>query len=142
MDVLIEALEDFKKKLDKDKAFDFAFDSDMQELLIELNQSQLYDLGQDSEGASLGSYSPYTIKIKQLKGQPTNRITLYDTGEFYKSFKAYYEDGSIVIDADAEKDDTNLFDQFGVDILGLDDSNMSIFVNEIIQKIKFFILNK
>lgn len=142
MDVLIEALEDFKKKLDKDKAFEFAFDSEMQELLIELNQSQLYDLGQDSEGASLGSYSPYTIKIKQSKGQPTSHITLYDTGEFYKSFKAYYEDGSIVIDADAEKDDTNLFDQFGVDILGLDDSNMSIFVNEIIQKIKFFILNK
>ena len=52
------------------------------------------------------------------------------------------EDGSIVIDADAEKDDTNLFNEYGVDVLGLNDSNMSIFVNEIIQKIKFFILNK
>ena len=142
MDVLIEALEDLKRKLDKDKAFEFAFDSDMQELLIELNQDQLFNEGKDSEGQSLGSYSPYTIKIKQSKGQPTNRITLYDTGEFYQSFKAYYEDGSIVIDADAEKEDTNLFDEFGIDILGLDDSNMSIFVNEIVQKIKFFILNK
>lgn len=142
MDVLIEALEDFKKKLDKDKAFEFAFDSDIEELVIKLNQDQLFNLGQDSEGDSLGSYSPYTIKIKQAKGQPTNRITLYDTGEFYQSFKAYYEDGSIVIDANAEKDDTNLFDEFGVDILGLNDSNMSIFVNEIVQKIKFFILEK
>ena len=142
MDVLIEALEDFENKLDANKALEFGIDSDMEELIIDLNQEQLYKEGEDSEGQSLGKYSPYTIKIKQSKGQPTSHITLYDTGEFYESFKVTYKGGELILDANGQKDDTNLFTEYGDDILGLNDKNMSIFINELIKKVVFYLRNK
>jgi hypothetical protein len=67
---------------------------------------------------------------------------LKDTGDFYKSFTVNYIDSDIVIDADGQKDDNNLFEEYGDDILGLNDLNMTIFVDEVTKKIKFFILNK
>jgi hypothetical protein len=142
MDVLIERLKEFEAKLNTDEALAFGIDSDMEELIIDLNQDQLYEAGQDSEGKSLGKYSPYTIGIKQRKGQPTNRITLYDTGEFYESFTVKYTGGELVLDANGEKDDTNLFEEYGVDILGLNDRNMSIFIKELAKRIIFYLSNK
>ena len=55
MDVLIQKLEEFKRNLDIDKAFNFAIDSDIKELIIELNQKQLYELGiyEDNKMADL-----------------------------------------------------------------------------------------
>jgi hypothetical protein len=142
MDVLIQKLEEFKRNLDVDKALNFSIDSDIKELIIELNQKQLYELGEDSEGVSLGSYSPVTVMIKQAQGVPTDRITLRDTGDFYKSFTVNYLNNEIVLDADGQKDDTNLFTEYGEDILGLNELNMTIFIDEVTKKIKFFILNK
>ena len=142
MDVLIEKLEEFKRNLDIDKAFNFAIDSDIQELIIELNQEQLYNLGEDSEGKSLGTYAPTTVMIKQAQGVPTDRITLKDTGDFYSSFKVFYSNGEIFIDADGQKDDTDLFDEYGEDILGLNDANMSIFIDEVKKNIVFYLFEK
>lgn len=142
MDVLIEKLEELQDKLDVKKALDFSVDSNIRELIINLNQEQLYNLGEDSEGKSLGTYAPSTVMIKQAQGVPTDRITLRDTGDFYKSFTVNYLNNEIVLDADGQKDDTNLFTEYGEDILGLNELNMTIFIDEVTKKIKFFILNK
>jgi hypothetical protein len=142
MDVLIQQLEELEEKLDVNKALDFSVDSDIQELIIELNQEQLYNLGEDSEGKSLGTYAPTTVMIKQAQGVPTDRITLKDTGDFYSSFKVFYSNGEIFIDADGQKDDTNLFDEYGEDILGLNDANMSIFIDEVKKNIVFYLFEK
>jgi hypothetical protein len=142
MDVLIQQLEELEDKLDVNKALDFSVDSDIQELIIELNQEQLYNLGEDSEGKSLGTYAPTTVMIKQAQGVPTDRITLKDTGDFYSSFKVFYSNGEIFIDADGQKDDTNLFDEYGEDILGLNDANMSIFIDEVKKNIVFYLFEK
>ncbi len=142
MDVLIQKLQQFKRKLDVDKALNFSIDSDIKELIIELNQKQLYELGEDSEGVSLGTYAPTTVMIKQAQGVPTDRITLRDTGDFYKSFTVNYLNNEIVLDADGQKDDTNLFEEYGEDILGLNDANMSIFVDEVKKNIVFYLFEK
>ena len=142
MDVLIQQLEELEDKLDVNKALDFSVDSDIKELIIELNQEQLYNLGEDSEGKSLGTYAPTTVMIKQAQGVPTDRITLKDTGDFYSSFKVFYSNGEIFIDADGQKDDTNLFDEYGEDILGLNDANMSIFIDEVKKNIVFYLFEK
>ncbi len=142
MDVLIEKLEELQDKLDVKKALDFSVDSNIRELIINLNQEQLYNLGEDSEGKSLGTYAPSTVMIKQAQGVPTDRITLRDTGDFYSSFKVFYSNGEIFIDADGQKDDTNLFAEYGEDILGLNDANMSIFVDEVKKNIVFYLFEK
>ena len=50
------------------------------------SRSQLFD-GLDKEGKEIvneqgGKYSPTTVRIKQEKGQPTDRVTLRDTGDW------------------------------------------------------------
>src|SRR5574344_2026493 len=49
-------------------------------------RDQLYEQGVEGRGISIMDYQPYTartIKIKQKKGQPYDRVTLRDTGEFH-----------------------------------------------------------
>lgn len=107
-------------------------DKEFTDYIIELNtQYQLYTLGIDSKGNKLGEYSPYTKMLKEAKGQPTDRVTLKDTGEFYDSFRCKYlnnGNGEILITANTlkEKDGhtTDLLVEWGQDILGLDEESM------------------
>jgi len=88
--------------------------------ILRLNRQQLYNKGEDSKGESLGEYSPFTIEEKRSKGQPFDRITLFDSGEFYNSFYIKVSGNEIEILSDPIKDDgTNLLREFGEDILGL-----------------------
>lgn len=63
---------------------------DNEAYIVELNaQQQLYEKGVNSLNIAISSYSPYsnlTIEIKKEKGQPTNRVTLRDEGDFHASF--------------------------------------------------------
>ncbi len=111
-------------KLDEVKAWKFAIDVDLKKYIIKLNTiDQLFDDGIDSLGDSLGEYSPFTVELKKIKGQPTDRITLKDTGKFYKTFKIEVKDDSFFINANPIKEDTNLFDDFGSEIVGLTEEN-------------------
>lgn len=92
--------------------------------IIRLNtREQLFQKGIYSDGNSLGEYSPFTVEVKKKKGQRHDHITLEDTGDFYGSFKVSADRISITIDANPIKDDNNLFDDFGEDILGLTDES-------------------
>lgn len=112
-------------------AFKIASEKEVKDLVIRLNTqgektSQLFELGEDSLGDNLGSYSPFTIEKKKKKGQPTNRITLKDTGEFYSSFNVVPYRGGFTIKANPIKEDSNLYDDFGADIIGLNETNLQI----------------
>lgn len=52
--------------------------------IIEENISQMYDLGQNVKGESLGEYTDISKFMKQQKGQRIDHITLRDTGDFHK----------------------------------------------------------
>lgn len=127
-------------KFDLNKAlFEIMRLPDIQKLVLNLNKSQLFALGQDSKGAALGEYSDFTKVIKQEKGQRIDHITLLDSGDFYDSFKILLENDGFVIDADAQKESNNLFAEFGVDILGLNIANLEILKERIREELITYI---
>ncbi len=123
------------KRLDKNKLIFEVIKNDkgIQKEILDLNRwAQLYDKGINSDGVSLsavrpnGGYTSFTINIKRKKNQRTDHVTLRDSGEFYNSFKINASNDFFEIDADPNKDTTNLFDEWGEDILGLTDASKSI----------------
>ena len=97
-----------------------------QKFLIEVLQDQLFTTGEDGNGLSLGDYSPVTVQIKRAKGQPTDRITLKDTGEFYDSYNIDPFNGGFIIDANGQKSPSdNLFVTYGDDILKPNDETLT-----------------
>lgn len=94
------------------------------------NTSQLYEQGINSLGITLGEYSPFTVQEK-LHGDGDRRIdhvTLKDTGDFYESVIMSPFTKGFRIDADAQKDDDNLFKIYGKEILGLTDENLQLLI--------------
>ena len=125
-------------------AYKITNNTETKELIIRLNTDEQLFQGIDSTGRDLdsigGSYSPLTIEIKKEKGQPYDRVTLKDTGEFYESFKVNPYKGGFSISADAIKDQDDLTKEWGDDIIGLTDASRNELVNhyrnEIIREIK------
>lgn len=90
--------------------------------IVDMNaQVQLYEQGENSLGVDIASYRPYsplTIKIKKLKGQPTNRVTLRDEGDFESSFFLEVNKEQFEIKASDFKTE-ELIQKYGRSILGL-----------------------
>lgn len=91
--------------------------------IIDLNTAQLYE-GRESTGAPITpAYRPLTVTIKRAKGQPTDRVTLKDTGDYYASFKVRFGPEYLAIyatDGKAEK----LERKYGEDVYGLDENSL------------------
>lgn len=101
--------------------------------IVELNsQDQLFEKGITSTGVSIADYAPYsevTIEIKQQKGQPVNRVTLRDEGDFHASFALKIDNEQFeVVANDWKVKDLTLY--YGDEILGLTDDNISVVANE------------
>lgn len=111
----------------------------MKDLIIKLNtDEQLYKENVNSKGVKLntigGNYSPVTLLISKQKGRPKKNlqsINLFDTGEFYDSFKVTVNAQGILIEADTDKGDNDLKDRWGEDIIGLTDENMGVIIGQI-----------
>lgn len=128
-------MEDFKRLLDNINKLDINdifnqlwSDNKTQNFIIELNTegqptSQLFKFGIDSKGVSLGDYSDFTIQLKIEDGQPFDRITLKDTGDFYETFVVRPLKKGFSLNANPNKDGDNLFKNFGEDIVGLTKDN-------------------
>jgi hypothetical protein len=104
--------------------------------MIEFNQDQLQD-GKDALGQAINTiggspYRPYTVVIRKSKGLPTNRVTLKDTGDFYKTFKVVILNDGYEITANFDKPDGSILDNFSssFDFLGLDAES----INELVQE--------
>lgn len=111
-------------------------------------QDQLYELGIEGRGKEIMSYMPYrprTIKKKLKKGQPTNRVTLKDTGSFYVSLHVEFDDDGFYVTSTQEKAKF-LLDKYGKTIFRLTDSNLKILLDRYIkpslkEKMKEYIKN-
>lgn len=79
----------------------------LESVIVQLvSEEQLYKQGINGKGIEIMSYAPYaysTIKNKKRKGQPTNRVTLRDTGAFHKSFFIVFDEGGFYITAEDKK---------------------------------------
>lgn len=107
-------------------AFQKVIDADIKrKILTMIQQHQLMRSGIDSDGNVLGYYSWMTeamSKGRKKEGQPYN---LFDTGEFYKQmFVVALRDGLLIDSDGADKEDTNLFTEYGNNIVGLTDENL------------------
>ena len=60
--------------------------NDNQEQAKDLNRVQMF-AGIKIDNTQIGDYALSTIKYKQRKGQPFDRVTLRDTGEFYNNLQ-------------------------------------------------------
>ena len=115
--------------------FDLVFDTPhVKGIVIQMNtEVQLYQKGIDSEGETLesigGDYADVTKDIKSRNNQIYDHITLKDTGDFYKSWRVYVANNTIVISADTIKDGDDLRARWGQNILGLTDESLGKLIN-------------
>ena len=98
------------------------------QIIMELQtQEQMYQ-GITSKGIDIKpAYASSTIKIKRRKGQPTDRVTLFDTGAFYNSLEVIAGKNDAVIRTIISYS-VYLVDRYA-DILGLDKENWTKFLN-------------
>lgn len=99
--------------------------------IIDANaEEQLFEQGINRLGVDIMDYRPYTpltIAIKEEKGQPTNRVTLRDEGDFESSFYLEVGESQFEIKAGDFKTE-DLIKKYGRQILGLTDENISILI--------------
>lgn len=95
--------------------------------IVDMNaEEQLFEQGVNNLGVELMDYAPYspvTIEIKEAKGQPTNRVTLRDEGDFESSFFLEINERQFEIKA-ADWKTEELIKKYGRQILGLTDENI------------------
>ena len=143
------------KALTYESTLFFVFSQDgIQLFAIELNTGgpnngeygQLFLNGTDSEGVSLhdigGDYAPITQELKRFEGLPFDHITLYQEGDFYKSWEFMQKDDSFVLKADTIKDGDDLRDRWGEDIIGLTNESIQALNIEVLPEIIKFILRE
>ena len=91
-------------------------------------QEQLYQ-GKNSKGIDIKpAYAESTIKIKRKKGQPTNRVTLFDKGDFYNSLEIIAGKNDAIIRTVISYS-VFLVNKYA-DILGLDEESWTEFINK------------
>ncbi len=105
---------------------------DKEEDIVNLQQDQLYS-GERADGSKIEPfYKPFTIQRKQERGQPTNRVTLFDHGNYYKGFKIKYFGNQSKIDIfNTDSKATDLSDKYGKNIVGLNPENQR-YVNQLV----------
>ena len=142
-------------KIDYEKAIFDAFDSsDFIEIQLMITE-RLYNFGISASNFKLKTnlagggavYGKNTIKTKQKNGQPANRVTLNDTGDFYRTFKTKLQKKGISITAWFQKEESNIYDNFTNlynsfndfmnDITGLtDEEKKELFTEILIERIQ------
>lgn len=93
--------------------------------LFLVTEDQLFK-GFDSEGRRIRPpYAALTRQIKRAKRQPTDRVTLRDTGAFYEGMEMLYgSDEFTIINIDAKT--PKLRAKYGRDILGLNEQSRDL----------------
>ena len=129
----IEGIQDFVDNTDK---IILGLVQTEEGLVLDLvREEQLYE-GQDAEGQEIRpKYTPFTVQIKRLKGQPTDRVTLKDTGAFYRSFDIDYGPNYFEIKATDGKT-RKLKRKYGEQILGLDEDSLQLLIDLLKDELK------
>jgi len=102
-----------------------AFTPNTKKEIVDLvRESQLRAEGIDGDGDVIGFYSFATEVISGGSKQQGDHFTFDDTGEFFRSMFLRVLSNSFAIVADGQKEDDNLFDKYGNEIIALTDENL------------------
>ncbi|QNH60746.1 hypothetical protein [Hymenobacter sediminicola] len=94
--------------------------------LEDANTEQLSQ-GKDSAGQDITpEYADLTIALKQVKGQPTDRVTLRDSGDFYTSIVTKLGGNQFELVATDPKA-PELLEKYGDEVLGLSEQALDEF---------------
>lgn len=92
--------------------------------IIKLNQGQMF-IGRRADGTEiLPTYKDSTIEIKKEKGQPYDRVTLKDKGDFWADISVLVGNDSFIID-DTNVKTQSLLKKYGDKVLGLSAASKS-----------------
>lgn len=132
---LLERVKRFNSDLTEGKIFQEVI-KENESVIVDMNaETQLFEKGVNALGVSISSYRPYsdkTVEIKKMKGQPYNRVTLRDTGDFHSAFFVRVSRENFSIDSTdwkTKKLVKKYGDQKG-DIFGLTDENLTELITE------------
>lgn len=133
---------------------ELAKDQQILDLIIELNtREQLFNQGVNSDGTPLtligGRYSESTIEGvpgkfagKRELGLPTDHVTLFQTGDFYASWRVFLDSNNdFEITNNPIKDGVNILDRWGVRVLGLTGESQAKFNDMVREKVPEIVLN-
>lgn len=118
-------------------------DAKFQKEIIKLNtEEQLFKRGVNSLGIKLsdigGDYADFTIQKAIEDGRPKKSpsdINLHNEGIFYKTFKVKFQKDHIDMSANPSRGNSNLFDDWGEEIVGLDSQSRDVVVKFLIKEI-------
>lgn len=135
IDVAIAKWKNINQKLiDNDYIRDIITDVDANTFIVDTNANeQLYEQGVNALGVPIDSYAPYrpyTIRMKQLKNQPYDRVTLRDTGDFERNFRVEVGQTEFIVTSDDWKTE-ELMEKYGK-IFGLTPKNMGKLSQEVV----------
>lgn len=71
--------------------------SDIQTLMVQMNQTQLYNMMESRTGSRLGTYADKTLKHKIKWGKPYPYYSYYETGKTHESLEVFAEDEYVMI---------------------------------------------
>ena len=98
---------------------------------------QLFLFGIDSTGEELsdigGPYSEFTKMLKKADGLPFDRVTLYQDGDLYRSWRFEQNSKGFTLSADTIKDGDDLQDRYGTNLVGLTDESLSLLSEHVLQ---------
>ena len=122
----------------QDRIFKLVLDNKFtRDLIVFLNtDTQMGKQHVDSLGQELFNrlVDRTTYSLFDRKGRGGKPYKLFDTGEFWESFKVQVNAGEIIIDANPIKGADNLFDIYGTNIVGLTDESLQILINEALKQ--------
>lgn len=124
--------------------------SNVQKWILNIIETRLYDKGETGTSVvlktdnSIGdSYSPRTMDVKSFFGQRIKNVTLKDKDDFYKSFRMALNLFGFELDADFQKKDGHIYDNFTNQFNSqkeFEESVMSLTDGEIITMIETMII--
>lgn len=130
----MDVLQDLIKRLTSIPTTDFVREivEENKPYLEDKNTEQL-NAGMSSDGSNIyPPYSPFTKAIKAAKGQPFDRVTLKDEGDFHSSIKAQAEANGFTMKATDWKAE-GLQIVYGEEILGLSEDSIAEFKEDIVR---------
>lgn len=107
---------------------------------------QLFLHGVDASDTPLieigGEYAPITKDIKRSEGLPFDRVTLYQDGDFYRTFEFIQNQEGFIIKADTLKEGEDLQDRWGHKLVGLTNESITELAKEVLPFIIEYILSE
>jgi hypothetical protein len=100
----------------------FQNNSDLQEQIRERIIERLYEEGTDGNDRVIGYYS-FATALNDPRKKFNEPYNFLDTGEFFASLFVHWFTTHIFITADAQKEDDNLFEKYGVSMIDLTESD-------------------